>query len=110
MIFWIYLEKLNLHQNIKYVKIYLDCPCIIKINNIDIKFPSKQIIKVIILGVREIHKQNNKVSGRKFGYGKFDLEIILKQEEENIKTKEIKITSMGNGFYLIKLERINKNI
>ena len=93
----------------EYVKIYLDCPGIIKINNIDIKFPSKQIIKVIILGEREIHKLNNKVYGRKFGYGKFDLEIILKQEEENIKTKEIKITSIGNGFYLIKLERINKN-
>ena len=93
----------------EYVKIYLDCPGKIKINNIEIKFPNKQNIKVIIRGEREIHKQNSKIYRKKFGYGKFDLEIILKKEEDIKTNKEIKITSIGNGFYLIKLERKDKD-
>jgi len=93
----------------EYVKIYLDCPGKIKINNIEIKVQTKQIITLIISGEKENHGQYNKIYSRKFEYGKFDLEIILKQEEGDIKNKEIKITSIGNGFYLIKLERKNKN-
>ena len=91
-----------------YVKIYLDCPGKIEIRNIEIKFLNQQITTVIIRGERKKH--NIKVYGRKFGYGKFELEIILKQEEGIKNTKETKIESIGNGFYLIKLERKNNVI
>ena len=45
--------------------------------------------------------------GRKFGSGKFELTINLKQKDGEI-NKNIKIEPPENGFYQIKFERAKK--
>ena len=85
----------------KYVIIFLECPGKVEIKDVDVNFPN-QNTRVTIKGKKE--KENVKTMGRKFGSGKFELTINLKQKDGEI-IKNIKIEPPENGFYQIKLER-----
>ena len=67
-----------------YLKIFLDCPGICIIKDVDVSYPNQQT-KVVIKGKRE--KQNIKTMGRKFGSGEFELKITLKGKNGYIKKK-----------------------
>lgn len=85
-----------------YLKIFLDCPGICIIKDVDVSYPNQQT-KVVIKGKRE--KQNIKTMGRKFGSGEFELKITLKGKNGYIK-KIGEIKDPIDGFYEIRFERI----
>ena len=76
------------------------------LSNAEIKFVYNYVY-LIIAGKRE--KNNNiKTMGRKFGSGEFEVKINL-HDKENIDDEEsIKINQLGNGFYLLKIKKTNK--
>ena len=76
------------------MKIFLDCPGESTIKNVDVSYQNQQT-KVVIKGKRE--KQNIKTMGRKFGYGEFELKIILKGKKGYIR-KNIEIKKPVDGF------------
>ena len=68
----------------------------------DVSYQNQQT-KVIIKDKRE--KQNIKTMGRKFGYGEFELKIILKGKKGYIR-KNIEIKKPVDGFLEITFERV----
>ena len=91
----------------KYMKIYLDCPGDIEIHSINVDYSNETTI-VKIKGKR--NKQLNKTMGRKFSSGEFELIIHLKGKDGDIYNEESKrkFEDLGNGFFMIKFERIEK--
>ena len=91
----------------KYMKIYLDCPGDIEILSINVDYSNETTI-VKIKGKR--NKQLNKTMGRKFSSGEFELIIHLKGKDGDIYNEESKrkFEDLGNGFFMIKFERIEK--
>jgi len=89
----------------QFLKIYLDCPGKVKINDIKIIYPDNQNVntKVIIQGNRK--KEDYKTMGRKFGAGDFELKILLKDKDGDI-TKKSEIETLGNGFIVVKIQKI----
>lgn len=84
------------------MKIFLDYPGESTIKNVDVSYPNQQT-KVVIKGKRE--KQNIKTMGRKFGYGEFELKIILKGKNGDIR-KNIEIKKPVDGFFEITFEKV----
>jgi hypothetical protein len=91
----------------KYMKIYLDCPGDTEIHSINVDYSNETTI-VKIKGKR--NKQLNKTMGRKFSSGEFELKIHLKGKDGDIYNEENKrkFEDLGNGFFMIKFERIEK--
>ena len=91
----------------KYLKIYLDCPGDTEIHSINVDYSNETTI-VKIKGKR--NKQLNKTMGRKFSSGEFELKIHLKGKDGDIYNEENKrkFEDLGNGFFMIKFERIEK--
>lgn len=87
------------------IKVYLDCPGNTKLTNVEIKYVHTYVY-LIIKGKRE--KNNNiKTMGRKFGSGEFELKINL-HDKGNIDDEEsIKCKQLNNGFYLLRIKKIN---
>ena len=46
--------------------------------------------------------------GRKFGSGEFEVKINLHNKENIDDEESIKINQLGNGFYLLKIKKTNK--
>jgi len=94
------------NNNDNEILIYLDCPGNTSISNAEIKYVHNNVY-LIITGKRE--KNNNiKTMGRKFGSGEFELKINL-LDKGNIDDEEsIKIKSLKNGFYLLRIKKVNK--
>jgi HSP20 family molecular chaperone IbpA len=96
----------SIESNENEILIYLDCPGNTSISKAEIKYPHNYI-NLIIAGKRE--KNNNiKTMGRKFGSGEFEVKINLHNKENIDDEESIKINQLGNGFYLLKIKKTNK--